>query len=131
MLRTLGLNDNRMETVDEMLFWNNSFLEILDLSNNRIHSINPEAFKQNRKLYFLNLSGNNLTHVDAAILSEMPNLRIIQLDDNPWHCDCKLAPLREWFVGKSVDLTQTRCDEPETLRGRPWSEIKSEEFVCS
>lgn len=52
------------------------------------------------------------------------------LQDNPWVCDCRLLALRDYLSEANLNSTLTLCDEPEHLKGRPWSRLASEDFAC-
>jgi len=41
----------------------------------------------------LDLSKNNLTNLDDSGIFSLKKLKDIRLQDNPWHCDCKILDL--------------------------------------
>jgi len=58
-------------------------LKCLDLSFNRIATFS-ESFKELTNLVCLNLSGNHYLQNLPAFLNDMPNLKVILLEDLKW-----------------------------------------------
>lgn len=49
----------------------------------------------------LDLSGNQLTYLENSGIFSLKNLKDLRLQDNPWHCDCKILDM-------SVQLNKTQ-----------------------
>lgn len=58
-----------------------------------------------KNLKMLNASNNQLTHVRHAHLSTMANLKVLDLDNNPLHCDEGFKALIKWLTDRKV-----KCD---------------------
>ncbi|GFS83800.1 LRRCT domain-containing protein [Nephila pilipes] len=62
------------------------------------------------------------------------NIQVFDIHDNPIHCDCKIAWLRDWIQKKGdsvVKLPQhTRCETPEEYQNMPLAEIPNDQLIC-
>ncbi|XP_003801751.1 platelet glycoprotein Ib beta chain [Otolemur garnettii] len=76
------------------------------------------------------LTGNNLTALPPGLLDSLPALRVARLSANPWHCDCRLVPLRAWLAGRPerAAYRDLRCASPSALRGRLLSYLAEDEL---
>ncbi|XP_053444784.1 platelet glycoprotein Ib beta chain [Nycticebus coucang] len=76
------------------------------------------------------LTGNNLTALPPGLLDSVPALRVARLSANPWHCDCRLVPLRAWLAGRPerAAYRDLRCASPAALRGRLLSYLAEDEL---
>ena len=59
-------------------------------------------------------------------------LHEIELSGNPWICDCRLQPLKEWLVSANVPYANDpKCASPAPrLKGRTFTELGLDEFAC-
>jgi hypothetical protein len=57
-------------------------LQVLYLDNNKIRTIDDQAFKDNSKLTFLSLLDNNINYVNPVWFEHLTSLRTLYLDDN-------------------------------------------------
>ena len=59
-------------------------------------------------------------------------LHAIELSDNPWICDCRLQPLKEWLTEANVPyLHEPKCASPAPrLTGKVFSQLRLDEFAC-
>ncbi|XP_049834588.1 slit homolog 1 protein-like isoform X3 [Schistocerca gregaria] len=90
--------------------------------NNMLSSLHPDSF-QGLPLCTLDLSGNALETLDQTTV-QWENLEWIDLQHNPWDCQCSL----QWMVDTVVTLLyptthadllyELRCSTPAALRGR-------------
>ena len=66
-------------------------------------------------LQSLHLKGNRLKAITPSF---PPTLTTISLQDNPWHCDCRLGGLRRWLARPQVQLEEEPlCLTPPRLFG--------------
>jgi Leucine-rich repeat (LRR) protein len=72
-------------------------LKCLNLSFNRIASF-PESFKELTNLVCLDLSGNHYLQKLPAFLNDMPNLKVIRLQDLKWS-EAKKKETEQAFPG--------------------------------
>lgn len=128
-IRWIFLNDNRIEKLDDGLFKNLPFLQRLYLSNNRIVQIGVKTFMNVPKLSDLRLDNNKLEHLKVDVLDKLP-LANLDLHENPWRCDCYLAPLRNWFITKNLHRVQIVCVDPPKLHKIDWKNLSTSDFAC-
>jgi Leucine-rich repeat (LRR) protein len=140
-LEIVTLSHNPITRLEDGLFVNKPKLSMIELDHCELSYIGPKAFENLPSLLYLHLDSNKLVQVDFSSLLPLSNLRMV-LDKNPWKCDCKLKPLRDFFVKvhlerkSSLDLVEYHkihtptCTLPPNLTNKTWQEAKSEEFVC-
>ncbi|KAL2089200.1 hypothetical protein ACEWY4_016099 [Coilia grayii] len=107
-------------------------LRTLDLHNNRLASIPMEAIPYLVNITYLDISSNKLTSLPSDLLDlwppfsgAVPNTNdskiVLGLQDNPWHCDCKISKVIE--LSKMADTpiilmdAFLSCSGPENLAG--------------
>ena len=56
------------------------------------------AFSGLTSLRELELERNALSSLDVKVLSQLPSLRVIRLEGNPWVCNCHFAKLFLWLM---------------------------------
>ncbi len=82
-LRVLSLCQNPgLTQLPTGLFPKNAELRILDISDNNIAEIHPDVFADIPTLLNLSTSGNPLTALDYQWFDNLPNLKIIDIDEN-------------------------------------------------
>ena len=120
------------------LGWLTSTLRILSMDNNYITSLDGiNTRKPFKELTSLDLSHNQIHEIDVQILSKLPNVKYIflqknhirhlddyrpffpqthiQLHENPFHCDTKMA----WISTILYIFTNgPTCETPWCLKGR-------------
>lgn len=130
-LRELSLANNDLATIPADAFAPTPDLVHLDLSSNRIRSINPKAFRCLATLEILKLSSNLLVYLMQDLLVPLNALHGLNLNDNPWTCDCRLRPMRQWMLDhKITSLSPPTCARPKRLNGASWELLELDEFVC-
>ena len=61
----------------------------------------------------------------------MTGLHGIELSGNPWSCDCRLRPLKEWLIAANVPQTvEPTCSTPPRLESKKFAELSVDEFAC-
>ncbi|KAG8234430.1 hypothetical protein J437_LFUL014866 [Ladona fulva] len=100
-------------------------LEELDLSYCDIHHLTKGMFSGTPSLSKLSLVSNGLRSLNVSIISKLSNLTFLDLQDNPWRCDCTLVELRDWWYDKRMEPRKhwVICEEPDELHDRPWDAI--------
>lgn len=121
-LRSLNLNDNRLQSVPDGL--RSITLKNLELRRNRLVQLTNNTFLELPQLQRLDLSGNRLTEaMHPRIFRNNPDLHIIKLDDNPWRCDCmQLYPTFDFLtdpLGKTPSSSLV-CQSPANVSGYTW-----------
>ncbi|XP_017929618.2 leucine-rich repeat-containing protein 26 [Manacus vitellinus] len=79
----------------------------------------------------LNLGSNRLGELEPALLSALPQLRALLLQDNPWVCSCGILPLWRWLSlnrEKVREKSLLLCRVPEQLNQYPIMAFGDESF---
>nr|XP_039250277.1 protein artichoke-like [Styela clava] len=133
----LQLSDTQsLSTVSEIAFKNLTKLETLKLSGGKITNLGSLTFADLVNLEVIDLSNNNLTQPDSQWFSSInPNeVKSINLQDNPWVCDCGALEYKQWMEDGSQNLddyfVSITCTEPQMYKSWEISEIHSSDLVC-
>ncbi|PBC34524.1 Peroxidasin [Apis cerana cerana] len=129
-LRVLLLNDNKLKVLENGLFHNLKYLQKVELSNNELERIDDKTFRNLPELRSLTLDANNLSALKVQSFDTLPKLGSLELHNNPWNCNCRLKRFRDWTIEKKLYTKPTTCQQPESLAGKMWDEISSDEFAC-
>ncbi|XP_058827214.1 carboxypeptidase N subunit 2 isoform X2 [Topomyia yanbarensis] len=131
----------RLEEIDIGTFSGLKSLEVLICNHNpELSAFDLSDLKGLVRLRELDLSNNALQHLhldepipkhddssDIAHIEVFPKLRTVQLDDNPWHCDCELhesvQSLRNILDEEEDFESEARCETPNDLTALPLTEL--------
>ncbi len=123
-LQILDLSFNAISTIDTEDAKLLSNLTYLDLRNNLLTS--PDYLRNLNALQILLLSGNKIVSISKTFLSNVnhPRLQSIDLNNNPFQCDCGVMALRNWLLTDKVvdlqnyfaDATNYCCVTPESKK---------------
>ncbi|XP_071390260.1 SLIT and NTRK-like protein 3 [Centroberyx affinis] len=142
-LRSLYLNGNNLERLSPDMFLGLQNLRYLYFEYNEIREVDPGAFDSmpSLQLLFLNanllrslplgvFSGVNLARLNLrnnhflqlpveGVLEHLTGLVQVDLQQNPWECNCEAAPLKRWLEGLSavVVVGEVVCHSPEMTKG--------------
>ncbi|TWW80697.1 Matrix-remodeling-associated protein 5 [Takifugu flavidus] len=105
-LLRLYLDHNLLQHIHPRALLQLPSLRLLRLQGNRLHQLHPHALCTLSLLntyYFstlrhLDLSNNSLTTLPRNSLATAPLLETLQLQDNPWSCDCRMNWLLTWIL---------------------------------
>lgn len=154
-LRSLYLNGNNLERLSPDMFLGLHNLRYLYFEYNEIHAIDPGTFNTmpSLQLLFLNanllrtlplgvFSGVNLARLNLrnnhllqlpmeGVLEHLTALVQVDLQQNPWECDCGAASLKRWLEGLSavVVVGEVVCHSPEKTKGVDLRSV-SIELLC-
>ncbi|XP_060810954.1 uncharacterized protein LOC106137908 isoform X2 [Amyelois transitella] len=110
--------------------------KILYLNSCNITALGPGAFDSLDSIEVIYLNNNLLVTVPVGLFDGLIN-RVnpkprINLQDNPWYCDCSSYDLRRLYYNDLLYLIPL-CDTPEELHGKPFSAISNncEKTNCS
>jgi hypothetical protein len=132
-LRELRLSSNPIQKIEQGAFDQAPGLVKLDLSDCQIETLAAGAFDGLDQLSHLRLGGNRLKELRPDVVSSLPSrLHGLELQNNPWICDCRLRYLREWLQQHNVPSPATAaCSLPERLSGRALIELQVDDFACA
>ncbi|KAG7176983.1 uncharacterized protein LOC121867346 [Homarus americanus] len=131
-LRELRIAHNALTTIPASAFTRTPHIVQLDVSHNKLHTIERGAIRNLTELEILNLFDNKFTFLNASELEPLLLLRVIRVDGNPWHCDCRLKSLRQWFHDRRMAASvPPSCSQPKWLIGHDWQLLDNDEFICA
>ncbi|XP_029474624.1 leucine-rich repeat-containing protein 52 [Rhinatrema bivittatum] len=126
----LDLSYNNLSEIDSRAFYLLTSLVVLKLSNNpNLVQIKKDAFANNTGLRELYLSRTGLVFLDISTVSELPNLRTLDLSSNPWHCYCSMKDFFSWINESNLyfpDAANISCSAPLQMRGTPLPDMEKE-----
>ncbi|CAH1266853.1 PXDN [Branchiostoma lanceolatum] len=62
--------------------------------------------------------------------NELSLISNVNLHNNSWQCDCRMAPFRQKMNGSTSFGNQIICEEPRNLIGQRLQDIKAEDLIC-
>ncbi|KAI8509762.1 hypothetical protein Bbelb_121900 [Branchiostoma belcheri] len=141
-LQLLGLYSNKLTGLSSDIFAGVSDLRSLTLSYNQLTSLPSDIFEGLGNLQRLWLQTNQLTSLSADIIEGFGNLQTLWLNNNkletlpptaydilasistvnivnnPWQCDCRMAPFKQKMNGSYPFEDQMICAGPANLKGQ-------------
>lgn len=129
-LRILFLNYNKLKELRGSLFHNKPHLQRVSVNNNRLEKVDANVFDSGPVLQHIDLSENRLKYLDYQIIQNLKKITSINVQGNPWVCDCTLKKFRDLAMEQTLVTAPTTCAEPERLKGRLWSDLQSRDFAC-
>uniref|UniRef100_A0A3Q3ANJ4 SLIT and NTRK-like family, member 3b n=1 Tax=Kryptolebias marmoratus TaxID=37003 RepID=A0A3Q3ANJ4_KRYMA len=130
-LRYLYFEYNEIREVDPGTFDSMPSLQLLFLNANLLRSLPPGVFSR-VSLARLNLRNNHLLQLPMeGVLEHLRGLVQVDLQQNPWECNCVAAPLKRWLEGLSavVVVGEVVCHSPEKTKGVDLRSL-SMELLC-
>lgn len=127
----------KLKRIKEHTFSTLSSLRTLKMSSNgQLQYVDPSAFDgiynpaqvSTLRLRVIKLRSNSLSTLSANMLPWRA-IPILDLQGNPWHCDCYLS----WIVNCSIPpelSSDFRCSGPTPNRGKLVKDLHREEFIC-
>uniref|UniRef100_A0A8D0B685 TLR4 interactor with leucine rich repeats n=1 Tax=Salvator merianae TaxID=96440 RepID=A0A8D0B685_SALMN len=121
-LKELRLEGNLLSQLSATLLQPLHSLEVLDLSHNMLAALHPGTFDHLHKLRELSLQANVLTTVPGDLFAANSALFRLELEGNPWTCDCRLRGLKHWLgswhsQGRLLTVF-VQCHQPPALVGK-------------
>ncbi|CAL8340767.1 unnamed protein product [Boreogadus saida] len=147
-LARLHLDHNHLTHLHPDSFQGLTSLRVLQLEGNRLRRLHPHTFSTFSllghfpisTLRHLYLAENNLTELATATLGGAPQLETLQLQGNPWRCDCGMHWIREWTRNSPGVLKCKKdkeypggelcpmCSSPLHLQGKEMQSL--DDMVC-
>lgn len=113
-LKALHLHENPLMfhgRITSNSFGRMAKLETLALQSCAIETIHAETFENMPSIGHLNLEHNLLKTLALAVFERFPwMLTDLQLDNNPWACDCQLYRLKKFMVDQEFGYQRTFRD---------------------
>lgn len=137
-IRDLEISFTKLQTVSRKIFpVPAACLSVLSLRQNRIRFIPEDMFSEMPALNLLDLSNNALmTLSEATVAPVLRNLRLLELSNNYYFCDCNLT-----WVGRAFNNTnyQNRlwqrknitCSAPPHYYGTDVRTITEDDLGCA
>ncbi|CAD5207164.1 unnamed protein product [Bursaphelenchus okinawaensis] len=134
-LEDLNLTACSIKHIDDKAFDGMENIKTLDLSFNKLYQLETPFKVIGSGLNNLNLSSNRLTFINASTFSDLHNLTILDISQNPFVCNYKVLELQKWINEEYIRATkdsrpfylakpeQVACEEPAHLKGRELMEI--------
>lgn len=123
-LNRLSLSRNFISSIPDR--WTGDRLVSLDLSRCRIRTINNRTFEKMLHLKSIDISGNQLTSVEVSNFIHATN---INLEDNPWNCECSdLEDLYTFLIFSGTSGNNLICDSPAKFQGQTWEDACIQEW---
>ena len=101
-----------------------SKLQMLTLSNNAIISWEPDFFINQNILSVLHLRRNKIVTINSTSIQNLPALKEIYLDFNPYICTCNLRDFQNWILSGrffvDINLNDDKsyvCVSPPAMKG--------------
>lgn len=129
-LRTLILNNNEIEALEDFLFENLTFLFKIEIKNNRLHYVGLQTFVNTGSVQNIFFDSNRLTVLKEDTFQNLIKLKSLSLAENPWNCTCDLQQFQKYVINLNLYTPPTSCYEPLHLRGKLWSEVPTDNFAC-
>lgn len=124
----LNLAHNPIGALPPELFRNMFSLRELNLSACALNSLSENQFKDSF-LITLDISYNSLPFISQGLLDRLSMLNTFNIQGNPWHCDCRIAPLKQWLQQRWQcnpmigECSSPLCMSPQSLTQRPITDL--------
>lgn len=129
-LMKLTLSSNPIVAVKKLAFNHLSSLSTLELNGCEIGDIEESAFQGLENLEWLHLGSNRLRTINGP--QTLPkSLKGIELQKNPWTCDCHIREFHDWLVKFHIPLsTDPACTEPPRLQNLLVKNVGKADLAC-
>ncbi|XP_019628609.1 PREDICTED: reticulon-4 receptor-like 2 [Branchiostoma belcheri] len=127
-LQDLLLHNNQITTIPSGTFANLPQLQLqyLHLHNNQITTIHSGAFRNLPLLKRLLIANNKMSAIPLPVFCLFQSNIIIELDGNPWQCDCRMAPIRR-IPQLNNHIT---CAQPGKVQRQKLVHVDPKELTC-
>ncbi|XP_035676354.1 carboxypeptidase N subunit 2-like isoform X3 [Branchiostoma floridae] len=138
-LTWLYMGNNKLTSLRSDMFRGLGNLMTLYLNNNEISDIQAGTFNSMPQLVILDLQNNRLTVLNAEMFAELSAISVniarhsfegININNNPWQCDCRMLPCRQKMTGSHPFENQIICEGPSNFRGVRLKDISPEDLIC-
>uniref|UniRef100_A0AAQ5XXU8 TIR domain-containing protein n=1 Tax=Amphiprion ocellaris TaxID=80972 RepID=A0AAQ5XXU8_AMPOC len=120
-LKSLKLGMTDLSNLDPGMFDPITKLQALDFSESNLKSLDFLAQANLPALRSLKLRGNKIMVINEMVFQSLPALTYLDLNDNPFTCDCSNAGFIQWVKSNNqtqvVNAYQYRCSFPVAEQG--------------
>eukprot|EP00058_Branchiostoma_floridae_P027818 XP_002613309.1 hypothetical protein BRAFLDRAFT_68275 [Branchiostoma floridae] len=128
-LTTLYLHRNRLKLIKADIFSNLLHLKTFHVSYNNIETFPTEVLWTIPPLTSLELQNNRMMTLPRAAYDKLSSISDVNIDNNPWRCDCEIVPFRLKMNGSNSFENQITCSHPHNLNGQRLKDISPEEMT--
>ncbi|XP_035698818.1 uncharacterized protein LOC118431679 [Branchiostoma floridae] len=140
----LSLEDNAITNLTDTFAGLNN-LWYLSLHSNQLTSLPADIFAGLADIFAgldnlqrLWLSHNQLQTLSPVLYDILGSIDVrsdhpfdtVRIDNNPWQCDCKMAPFRQRMNGSYPFESQITCAGPANLAGQLLRDVSHENLIC-
>ncbi|XP_017565514.1 toll-like receptor 13 [Pygocentrus nattereri] len=129
-LLSLDLSRNELTTVSQELFTPLKRLNRLHMFSTGLQSMDFLMQANLTEIQYLQISKNELAVINETFIASFTNLTYIDLQGNPFSCDCSNALFVDWAIRNNVtqvvNADQLTCNYPSKLRGNKLMELDFE-----
>jgi hypothetical protein len=123
-LRELYLDNNEIVSLNSEVFRRLQQLQLLDLCYNDLQNLHANVFSRLENLKLLSLCHNNVSKISATLLDVVVKIGDVDLEGNPWICDCNFADVYYSCVEEEKCRLNLTCEFPDRFRERHWNVIE-------
>uniref|UniRef100_A0A8C9ZKK0 Toll-like receptor 13 n=1 Tax=Sander lucioperca TaxID=283035 RepID=A0A8C9ZKK0_SANLU len=120
-LKSLTIRQTDLSDLDPGLFQPMPHLQVLDFSESKIKSLDFLFQSNLSALKCLKLSDNEITVINETVFQFLPALTYLDLQNNPFTCDCSNAGFIQWVKNNKqtqvVNAYQYTCSFPVAEQG--------------
>ncbi|XP_078575503.1 uncharacterized protein LOC144861459 [Branchiostoma floridae x Branchiostoma japonicum] len=129
-LLKLYLYSNEISDIQAGTFISTPQLTSLTLDDNKLTNLRSDMFTGLGNLEELYLFRNRLTTLSSAEYDILSSISYVSIDNNPWHCDCRMFPFRLKMTGSHFFEYQIDCSQPDQFHGQKLIDINPTYLIC-
>ncbi|XP_066298939.1 carboxypeptidase N subunit 2-like [Branchiostoma lanceolatum] len=121
-LRSLHLSQNELSSLPAEIFVGLGKLQSLYVDRNHLNSLTADVLEALSNLNIselseLRLDFNQLETLPLMAYDTLASIPTVNIENNPWQCDCKIAPFKQRMNGSYPFEGQIICAGPENQTG--------------
>ncbi|XP_078574948.1 uncharacterized protein LOC144861103 [Branchiostoma floridae x Branchiostoma japonicum] len=137
-LQYLGLHSNQLNSLPAGIFFGLGNLQILWLAHNQLTTLPADIFAGLSNLQQLWISHNQLQTLPPMLYDILGSIDVrsdhpfdpVIIGNNPWQCDCRMAPFRQRMNGSYPFEAEITCAGPANLAGQLLQDVGPENLIC-
>ncbi|XP_035676787.1 leucine-rich repeat-containing protein 4-like [Branchiostoma floridae] len=128
-LEELWLHTNEINDIQAGTFSLTPQLTKLYLHKNKLISLSAGMFTGLPSLSELQLQDNQMVTLPSEAYNKLLSIRSININNNPWQCDCRMLPFRQKMTGYRSFEYQITCEGPSNFHGQKLKDISPEDLM--